>query len=509
MSNHIKLTFDVDDASSTSSSEDANEILIENITSHRTNGKHTDYQVQVFDGKRMRKTWVSEKDLRNCDEILAVYWKNTNSSTSKNTRSSVMQVERNAIDTTDVKSTSKSTSKSKSRKMEKMDTEDEVKQELDTDVELCDPFVSMSVKRKAVSTNQMEDTDDDEPVRKKPKINDDDLVAEIENILECVPGDPNQYKIKWVGSKVPTWIDEDDFIDTDILKEFRLYQKNRLDSNLTRRAYIYCRTSRRNGDKEVSLFDQEKYCLEFAKKNNIDIIGVYRDNGVSAKDMKNQFCLNFICDRIKKGECIMFYDVSRFSRSMLQALERLEHLRKNVGAIAHACHDGLTWNNIATSRNSFRQNLSNSQLHSEVISEKVKSAIEFRRERGDHIGYVPYGYTTNIIGDSRQLVTNKDEQTVINLIIRESMGIVADRFGGMSMSTTKTSGKIRKGRAKKTKIDTTNATAIRRLREKMSEFTPGEYRAIANAVNAKHKNRQNKPFTWLSIKKILQRWGDN
>jgi len=206
---------------------------------------------------------------------------------------------------------------------------------------------------------------------------------------------------------------------------------------LSRRAYIYCRTSRRNAEREVSLCDQEKYCLEFAKTHNINIIGVYRDNGVSAKDMKNQFALNFICDRIKRGECIMFYDVSRFSRSMMQALDKLEHLRNNVGAIVHACHDGLTWCDVATSRNSFRQNLSNSQLHSEVISEKVRSAIDYRRERGDHIGYIPYGYKTELIDDVRKLVKNNTEQNVIRAIIDTAIDIVTEKMSELDISDKK------------------------------------------------------------------------
>src|SRR5271170_4957161 len=123
-----------------------------------------------------------------------------------------------------------------------------------------------------------------------------------------------------------------------MLNEYHKYENIRADKSIGRRAYIYCRTSKRNSDREVSLYYQEKICLEFAKRHKINIIGVYRDNGISAKDMKKQFALNLICDRIKKGECVMFYDVSRFSRSMQQALECLENLRVKVGAYAHSVH---------------------------------------------------------------------------------------------------------------------------------------------------------------------------
>lgn len=405
-------------------------------------------------------------------------------------------------------------------------SEDEIDiiHELAIDVERCDPFSSssklskssISKKNKIAKSQDDEDEDNDygEPSKKKFKINEGDVIAEIENILECELYEGEiQYHIKWIGNKIPTWISEDDFIEKDILNEFKLYEKNRNDPNLQRKAYIYCRTSRRNAIREVSLYDQEKYCLEFAKKNNINIIGVFKDNGISAKDMKNQFALNFICNRIQKGECILFYDISRFSRSMMQALEQLEHLRKDIGAIAHSCHDGLTWNDIATNRNNFRQNLSNSQLHSEMISERILSSIDYRRERGDHIGYVPYGYKTDFIDGVKKLVPNKAEQTVITKIIDEATNVVIKQLEDIDISKgDKNSNQKRQNRTKKNKSKSKQKnTKItkKRLYSKMIDFTPKEYRSITSTINTTYTNRNGKPFTWYFVRKIINNWGNN
>lgn len=497
-------------------STESEEIVIGQILNHRKNKNELYFQVQITENGRRSKRWVSENDLQNCDELLETYWqKNKSSKVDTND----MVVEKKKTNSKSSNSTSsnstksvKSTKSTKSIKsnniiIENIDDNDEKVNEMAVDVTTCDPFSSQTIKNKtSLISKYLDDEDDSEPIKKKLKLNDDDVVDEIENILGCVHEDGvNDYHIKWVGKKSPSWIYEDEFIDCDLLNEFNSYEKNRANANLPRRAYIYCRTSRRNADKEVSLYDQEKRCLEFAKRNNINIIGVYKDNGVSAKDMKNQFALNFVCSRIKKGECILFYDVSRFSRSLVQAIQRLEHLRKNVGAIAHSCHDGLTWNNIATNRNGFIQNLSNSQLHSEVISEKVLSSIEYRKERGDHIGYVPYGYRTEIVDGSRKLIDNEDEQTVIKMIIDEGMNIVADRFGGMNI---RNNGKITKGakntKGKKVSKVPTNQADRKRLQSKMSEFTPKEYHTITATVNEKYSNRNGKPFTWQSVRKIIK-----
>ena len=413
-------------------------------------------------------------------------------------------------------------SKSTSKKVPKKNTNSKINIDMDTDdsdltfdVESCDPFASHVPKYKKKSTKTLDDDDmDDGLARVQPTINEDDEIGEIENIIECRPNpnkhDSMEYHIKWVGVRKTQWIDESEFIQNELLNEFKSYENNRLNKNLQRRAYIYCRTSKRNADREVSLYDQEKFCLEFARKNKINIIGVFKDNGVSAKDMKNQRALNFVCNRLKKGELILFYDVSRFSRSTVQAVNRLQHLQENVGALAHSCHDGLTWNHVAQNRHNFRQNLSNAQLHSEVISEKVKSAIEFRRDRGDHIGRVPYGYKTELVNNCRKLVINQDEQVVINKIIDEGMNIFADRFGGLTVRDNKAVPKgskiVKRGNSKISSASSKNSAAKQRFQSKKSEFTPKEYRKIADVINAKYSNRGGKPFTWNAIKKIIQNW---
>jgi len=254
------------------------------------------------------------------------------------------------------------------------------------------------------------------------------------------------YLIKWVGSKVPTWIPETDFLQIDCKKEFHKYEANRNNLSLQKKAYIYCRTSRRNDGKEVSLYDQEKCCLQFAEKCNINIIGVYKDNGVSAKNMENQFALNFIIHNIKNGECILFYDVSRFSRSMNQAIEKLEYLRTKIGAIVHSVHDSITWNDIASNRHNFRQLLSTSQLYSEMVSEKVSSALQYRIDRGDHIGYVPYGFKTEIVKGVRILVRNNNEMDVIKKIFDLALDLFIDRFDDLNINNDD---KINKSKKKK------------------------------------------------------------
>jgi DNA invertase Pin-like site-specific DNA recombinase len=450
--------------------EKSDSMKFDKIIDHRSDGQQLKYKVQYHIGSSIGKKWVPEKNMDNLNDMVREYWYQKSQSDETNN----------------------TTKKSKKH----MDDD------LAVNTEYCDPFSTSATVKCGESMHYDDDMDEDDPMpkRKKLKLEPDDVVEEIENILECrtVDGVRN-YLIKWVGSKTPTWICEDDFIEHDLLNEFNRYETLRNNPEIQKRAYIYCRTSKRNCVNEVSLQDQERHCLNFAKRNNINIIGVFKDNGVSAKDMDNQFALNFIFDRIKRGECILFYDISRFSRSMIQALQQLEHLRLNVGAIAHSVNDGITWNNTATSRASFRQNLSNAQLHSEVISEKVKSSIEFRKGRGDHVGHVPYGYKTELIDGVRKLVENKDEIIVIKEILDLAMDNFFDNLGDLDIGS---SGKSKTVKRKDVRFK-------RKFKSAIHDTTAQECRNIATIINAEGEyTHRGKPFTWRLIRSILFNWND-
>lgn len=356
------------------------------------------------------------------------------------------------------------------------------------DVDDIDPFEDHSM----TPSTQMQ-VDEDENYEEV----EEDEIAEIENIMsDCMHEGKRMYQIKWVGSKKVTWIEEDDFIQKDLLKEYHTYERNRKNKSLKRRAYIYCRTSKRNSDNEVSLFDQEQRCLDYAKRKDITVIGVFRDNGVSAKNMKEQFALNHIFKQLERGECILFYDVSRFSRSIVQAIEKLEHIRLNLGCVAHSVHEGVTWNNVSTNRAIFRQHLSNSQMHSEIVSEKVKNSIEFRKKRGDHLGRIPYGYSRIMVKNARRLVENPEEIKVIRKLFNKAVDVLAERLDEMSVIE-----KNSKSKSKKVAVKTHRYDRI------FGSLENKDYRDITNSINKMYTFR-GKAFTWTMVRKIMTIWAN-
>ena len=320
--------------------------------------------------------------------------------------------------------------------------------------------------------------------RKSPEpmtdINETENISEIENIIN---NNGNSYLIKWVGSKKLSFIDEKDFIQTEFLNEYKQYKIVRDNKDIKRKAYIYCRTSKRNNLNEVSLENQESLCKEFAIKNNINIAGIFRDNGVSAREFSNQYSLNHIIDNLlEEGQMIICYDISRFSRNMNNAIEKLEYIRLNKKSLVHSVYDNLTWNNIATNRHNFRQILSTTQLLSDTVSDKVKASIKFKKDRGDHIGYIPYGYrriTTN--EGVKKLCKDDDEQKVINKIYDLTIDVISDnleKYVGFDFYYKKL---------------------------KKDNLTHQQYIFITDSINKLYKNRNGKLFSVYYIKNIINK----
>jgi DNA invertase Pin-like site-specific DNA recombinase len=344
--------------------------------------------------------------------------------------------------------------------------------------------------------------------KRKNKHKNSYTIHEMENIMDDkVDNGVNMYKIKWIGLKKMTWINENDFIELDMLNDYKKYKENRLKEG-TKKGYIYCRTSKRNSDVEVSLANQEKVCLEYAQNNNIDVVGVIVDNGVSARKMKNQIGLNHILENVKDGDAIICNDVSRFSRSFMEAVSVLENLRER-NVYVHAIVDGVTWNEIATMRYNFRQILSVSQLYSDIASEKIKTSIKHIRDSGSHVGHVPYGYTRIIDRyGTRKLVKNNEENDVINLIIDEykkQVNVINDEKIANDNGKRKRSTKNVKTIETQPYIidETPNATSDAL---KMIKLKKRDYEKIADLINQNHKYRYNRYFTPNIIKKIIKNW---
>jgi len=188
----------------------------------------------------------------------------------------------------------------------------------------------------------------------------------------------------------------------------------------TKFCVIYCRVSSVNQSKymegHTSLETQEQVCRDYAEKFGYIVKNVYSDV-CSGRNMDKQYGLKKMIRNVYSGNTILFYEASRFSRNTLQALSCLDKLKKK-GIYIYSISDDCGYSSNSD-KYKFRLLFPKAENESDMISERVRKSVLFRRKRGDYIGNAPYGYETYLNDQGiRKLRKNKDEQFVIQFICK-------------------------------------------------------------------------------------------
>lgn len=174
----------------------------------------------------------------------------------------------------------------------------------------------------------------------------------------------------------------------------------------TKDCVIYIRVS----TIEQNIEAQEYSCTEFCNKYFLNVKEIIFEK-VSAYIGKKQIGLIDIIEKYENINLIVF-SIDRFSRKTKNATEFIDKMNtKNINLISVKDNINL---NTALGKFEFRRLMNMSQYESELISERVKNSIKYRRENDIHIGRTPFGYTKV----DRKLVKNSMEQKVIKFIIK-------------------------------------------------------------------------------------------
>lgn len=233
------------------------------------------------------------------------------------------------------------------------------------------------------------------------------------------------YLVKWKGYDVKdsTWESENNIGHrTDLINEYNdLVNISNINLNSVRSGYVYVRVSSKEQSKynegHTSLNVQKQECLKYCRENKINVIECVEE-AYSARNMGKMRGLQYILGKIQSGQTIYVYDVSRFSRNIMEALNILDELLKKKATV-FSVSENLDYTTIQA-RNQFRLQLCMANQHSDITSEKVKASLRLRKIRGDYIGSCRYGYKTETKEGIRVLVPNPEERKVIDLILSMS-----------------------------------------------------------------------------------------
>lgn len=157
----------------------------------------------------------------------------------------------------------------------------------------------------------------------------------------------------------------------------------------------YIRVSRlggREGDSFLSPELQEQACLREAEKNGLIIIDTYEELDASGGDSSRPLW-NKAIERIERGEAkgLVVWNLSRFSRSTVDALSALERIEKAGGALYSASGD--VGDNSPSGKLTRTVFLGLAQMERERAREGFAAAQRAAIERGIPVAaHTPLGY---------------------------------------------------------------------------------------------------------------------
>lgn len=170
-------------------------------------------------------------------------------------------------------------------------------------------------------------------------------------------------------------------------------------------AGVYIRVSTEDQAREgFSLGEQEEKLLQLCNFKDLEVYKVYKDAGISAKDMEHRPQFQEMLQDMKEGKInyIVAYKLDRITRSV-RDLEELISVLEQYNCFLLCDRDDV---NTSTANGRFfvRMLTVLSQLEIEIVSERTKFGLNGAIKSGHIPGQRPFGYTKS--EDKKMIIDN-------------------------------------------------------------------------------------------------------
>ena len=145
--------------------------------------------------------------------------------------------------------------------------------------------------------------------------------------------------------------------------------------------YAYLRVS----TDEQDVDNQRHGILEYANSHNLGGLQFVEDNASSKANWKDRKSGELITKTMQKGDTILFAEVSRMARSVLQILEILEHCAKQEFTV-HIVKQNMVFDDSLNSRITATVLGLAAEIEREFISMRTKEALAKRKAEGMVLG---------------------------------------------------------------------------------------------------------------------------
>ncbi len=179
------------------------------------------------------------------------------------------------------------------------------------------------------------------------------------------------------------------------------------------KAVIYARYSSDN-QREESIEGQIRECLEYAKYNDIEVVGQYVDRAFSAKTDNRPEFQKMIKDSARGSfDIVLVWKLDRFARNRYDSARYKMMLKKN-GVKVVSAKENIADDATGILLESMLEGYA--EFYSAELSEKVKRGMKENALKGDwNGGSIPYGYRLN---NQKKLIINEEERVFVQEIFQ-------------------------------------------------------------------------------------------
>jgi len=182
------------------------------------------------------------------------------------------------------------------------------------------------------------------------------------------------------------------------------------------RAIGYARVSREEQAREgVSLQAQRDRIAAYAAAKGLDLIEVLSDEGLSGKDL-NRPALQTLLDRCRRSQVkhVIVWKLDRLTRCTRHLLGLVEDLFLARDVELHSVSESL---DTSTPHGRFVLTMLGglAQMERELIAERTRGALAWKRENGLPTSHPPLGFRTN--GKRNHMIPIPDELEIVRRIL--------------------------------------------------------------------------------------------
>ncbi len=165
----------------------------------------------------------------------------------------------------------------------------------------------------------------------------------------------------------------------------------------------------------VSLETQENKIRMYADLNDLDLVDVFVDAGLSGKSIAGRPGIQSVLElvRTKKIEHVIIFKLDRLARNLKEACEVSDLMQKR-GVALHSISEKIDTGS-ATGKLFYHIISAMAEWERGIISERTVAALQTKKAKSERIsGRSPYGYRF----ENGLVVEDASEQEVISIILR-------------------------------------------------------------------------------------------